>query len=100
MDIKKVNKGDFLTLITITSDRKKRKFIEIIEIHSVYGRSFAGSQLTAEILKDPERFSQHYLEGAVAYGDLNEFRKSRLNEIFKYKVLSTNFNKKLDKLIL
>ena len=70
MDIREVNKGDFLTSITITSDRKKRKFIEIIEIYCVNERSVAGSQVTAEILKDSERFSQHYFERAVEYGAL------------------------------
>jgi hypothetical protein len=100
MDMRKVNKGDFLTIITITSDRKKRKFIEIIEIYCVNEGSAAGSQITAEILKDPERFSQHYFEGAVEYKNLNGFRKSRLNEIFKHKVISTNYNKDLRKLVL
>ena len=100
MDIGKVSKGDFLTLITVTSDRKKRKFIEIIEIYCINEGSAAGSQITAEFLKDPERFSQHYLEGSVKYENLNGFRKSRLNEIFKHKVISTNYNKDLRKLVL
>ena len=88
MEIKKVNKGDFLTLISITSGRRKRKFIEIIEIYCVNEESVAGSQITSEFLKEPDRISQYYLEGGVVYGNLNEFRKSRLNEIFKYKVFS------------
>ena len=100
MNIREINKGDFLTLITITSDKKKRKFIEIIEIYCVNEGSVAGSQITAEILKDPERLSQYYFEGAVEYENLNGFRKSRLNEIFKHKVTSTNYNKDLKKLVL
>ena len=100
MNIREINKGNFLTLISITSDKKKRKFIEIIEIYCVKEGSVAGSQITAEILKDPERFSKHYFEGAVEYGNLSGFRKSRLNEIFKHKVISTNYNKNLRKLVL
>ena len=101
MDIRKVSKGDFLTLITITSDRKKRKFIEIIEIHCVNERSVVGSQITSEFLIDLGKFSQYYLEGAVKYENLNGFRKSRLNEVFKYTVLNTNIkNLTIDDYIL
>lgn len=90
MDIRKIRKGDFLTLITITPDRKKRKFMEIIEIYCVNEGSVVGSQITSEFLIDLGKFNQHYLEGVVQYESLYGFRKSRLNEVFKYIVLSTN----------
>lgn len=86
MDIRKVNKGDFLTLISQTSDKRKRIYLEIIEIHCVNEQSVVGSQVTSEFLIDLGKFNQNYLEGVVQYESLYGFRKSRLNEVFRYTI--------------
>lgn len=90
MDIRKVNKGDFLTLISRPRDKRKRIYLETIEIHDVNEGSVVGSQITSEFLIDLGKFNQQYLEGGVKYESLYGFRKSRLCEIFRYTVLSTN----------
>ena len=73
MDIRKVNKGDFLTLILQTLDKRKRIYLEIIEIRDVNEGSVVGSQITSEFLIDLGKFNQQYLKGGLsmrAYIDL------------------------------